>query len=104
MKRLTYGNSASGLGRACVWDICKSGGNAAILDQNDGLASTLVRELGASAQFFNCDVLNTKSVATAVRGAVEWATQSQKPLGGVIAAAGVGGGATVRDLLCPVKS
>ncbi|SPQ17732.1 8bc47def-46d2-40f0-b282-687707878f6d [Thermothielavioides terrestris] len=61
---------ASGLGRACVREICAGGGNAAILDMNEELGSTLAGELGASAKFVPCDVSDTSSVAAAVQAAV----------------------------------
>ncbi|KAK4135860.1 NAD(P)-binding protein [Trichocladium antarcticum] len=81
---------ASGLGRACVRDICADGGNAVILDMNEGLGNDLVKELGASAKFFVCDVANTDSIAAVVQSTVEWVQQTGKPLGGIIPAAGVG--------------
>jgi 3-hydroxyacyl-CoA dehydrogenase/3-hydroxy-2-methylbutyryl-CoA dehydrogenase len=88
---------ASGLGRACAEDICRSGGNAAVLDMNEELASELVQQLGSSAKFFACDVLDTDSIAAAVEGAVAWVHQTGKPLGGVIPAAGVSTPATMLD-------
>ncbi|KAK0731868.1 NAD(P)-binding protein [Lasiosphaeris hirsuta] len=81
---------ASGLGRACVLDICKSGGNAAILDMNEELGNALVKQLGASARFFVCDVADTNSIAAAVKSTVDWVCQTGKPFGGIIPAAGVG--------------
>lgn len=82
--------SASGLGRECARDICRQGGNAAILDMNEELAAALLKELGSSARFWPCDVSDTESISAAVKGAVGWATEAGKPLGGVIPAAGVG--------------
>lgn len=82
--------SASGLGRACVLDICKAGGNAAILDMNEELGRALTQELGPSARFFACDVADTDSVAAAVKSAALWVSETGKPLGGIIPAAGVG--------------
>ncbi|KAK5657004.1 hypothetical protein OQA88_3527 [Cercophora sp. LCS_1] len=81
---------ASGLGRACVQDIVANGGNAAILDMNEDLGNALVKELGSSTRFFQCDVSNTESIAAAVSGAVSWVKGSGKPFGGIIPAAGVG--------------
>ncbi|KAK0630207.1 NAD(P)-binding protein [Bombardia bombarda] len=81
---------ASGLGRACVLDICKAGGNAAILDMNEELGNALVKELGASATFVVCDVADTDSVAAAVKATVDWVKKTGKPFGGIIPAAGVG--------------
>ncbi|AEO69935.1 uncharacterized protein THITE_2120692 [Thermothielavioides terrestris NRRL 8126] len=88
---------ASGLGRACVREICAGGGNAAILDMNEELGSTLAGELGASAKFVPCDVSDTSSVAAAVQAAVAWAAETGKPLGGIIPAAGVGSAGLILD-------
>ncbi|KAH7034705.1 short chain dehydrogenase [Microdochium trichocladiopsis] len=89
---------ASGLGKATVEIIAKNGGNVAILDMNDDAGAELVAALpDGSAKFFNCDVLETDSIASAVKGSVEWAEKSGKPLGGVIPAAGVGNPGTILD-------
>jgi NAD(P)-dependent dehydrogenase (short-subunit alcohol dehydrogenase family) len=83
-------DSASGLGRACVVDICRNGGYAAILDMNEELASELVKEIGGDrTKFFETNVLETESIAAAVTGALEWVKETGKEVGGVIAAAGV---------------
>ena len=76
-------------------DICSNGGNVAVLDMNRELGEAVVKDLAPSAAFFLCDVRDTESIASAVKGTVEWASQTGKPLGGVIPAAGIGGGATV---------
>ncbi|KAK4442465.1 3-hydroxyacyl-CoA dehydrogenase [Podospora aff. communis PSN243] len=88
---------ASGLGRACVQDICKRGGYAAILDMNSELGDALVKELGASARFFQCDVSDTDSIAAAVKGLTAWVKETGKPLGGIIPAAGVGSPGLILD-------
>ncbi|KAF4124974.1 Phosphoglycerate dehydrogenase or related dehydrogenase [Geosmithia morbida] len=89
---------ASGLGRACVDEICHNGGHAAVLDVNEETGAELERDLGgARVRFFVCDVLDTDSVAKAVEGAAQWAKETQKPLGGVIPAAGVSTPATILD-------
>lgn len=57
---------------------------------NEELASELVNEIGGGkSKFFECNVLETESVASAVNGAAEWAQETGKKFGGVIAAAGV---------------
>jgi len=66
----------------------------AILDMNDD-GHDVVKEVGSSAKFFPCDVLNTESITKAVRATAEWAKQVRKPIGGVIPAAGVSTPATV---------
>lgn len=81
---------ASGLGRACVEDICNRGGYVAVLDMNEELASEVIKQIGNDkTKFFECNVLETESVEAAVRGAVEWSRSTGKKVGGVIAAAGV---------------
>ncbi|KAI2776673.1 3-hydroxyacyl-CoA dehydrogenase [Daldinia loculata] len=89
---------ASGLGQACVEEICRNGGNAAVLDLNEENGNIVVNNLpGGTGKFFICDVLDTESIAAAVKGTIEWAQQTGKPLGGVIPAAGVGNPATILD-------
>lgn len=67
----------------------------AILDMNEENGQDLVKKLSSSTKFFECNVLETESVAKAVQGAAEWAKETGKSLGGVIAAAGVSTPATV---------
>ncbi|PMD61126.1 putative 3-hydroxyacyl-CoA dehydrogenase-like protein [Hyaloscypha bicolor E] len=89
---------ASGLGRACVVDICRNGGYAAILDMNEELASELVKEIGGDrTKFFETNVLETESIAAAVTRALEWVKETGKEVGGVIAAAGVSTPAKILD-------
>ncbi|KAL8382514.1 hypothetical protein RB595_006340 [Gaeumannomyces hyphopodioides] len=53
--------------------------------------AALVKELGPDrARFFEADVTDSDSIAAAVADSVAWATETTKPLGGVIPAAGVG--------------
>lgn len=80
---------ASGLGRACVIEICQTGGYAAILDMNEELANEVEKEQPRKTKFFKANVLETKSIAAAIKGALEWIGETKKELGGVIAAAGV---------------
>lgn len=80
---------ASGLGRACVVEICQAGGYAAVLDMNEELANEVVKEWPGKTKFFEANVLETKSIAAAVNGALEWVKETGKEVGGVIAAAGV---------------
>jgi NAD(P)-dependent dehydrogenase (short-subunit alcohol dehydrogenase family) len=88
--QLTRTFRAAGLGKACVEEICKHGGYAAILDMNEDLGNAVVKELGSSTKFWRCDVSDTESISAAVKGAIEWSQQTAKPIGGVIPAAGVG--------------
>ena len=72
-------------------DICKRGGNAAVLDMNEEQGNLLVKELGSdTTRFFPCDVSDTESIAAAVKGVSKWVKQTGKPVGGIIPAAGVG--------------
>jgi len=89
---------ASGLGRACVVDICNNGGYAAILDMNEELAAELVKEIGGGkTKFFETNVLETESIAAAIKGVLEWVKLTGKEVGGVIAAAGVSNPAKIID-------
>lgn len=82
------------MGKACVLELVKNGANAAILDMNED-GHELAAEIGSSAKFFVCDVLDSESITKAVQGTAEWAKASNKPIGGVIPAAGVSTPATV---------
>jgi NAD(P)-dependent dehydrogenase (short-subunit alcohol dehydrogenase family) len=81
---------ASGLGKGSALELVQAGGYVALLDRVDPeVGQAVEKELGSSAKFFHCDVLDTESIAKAVQGAVDWASKTGKPLGGVIPAAGV---------------
>ncbi|VUC22304.1 unnamed protein product [Clonostachys rosea] len=86
---------ASGLGRACAEEICKNGGNIAILDMNEEEGVEFAKEIGDSAKFFVCNVLETESITAAVQGTVSWIKETGKALGGVIPAAGVSTPSTI---------
>jgi NAD(P)-dependent dehydrogenase (short-subunit alcohol dehydrogenase family) len=82
---------ASGLALACARDIHELGGYVSLLDLNTDSGDKVIEELGPRrARFFECDVSETDSIAQAVAGTIEWVKQTEKPLGGVIAGAGVG--------------
>jgi hypothetical protein len=66
---------------------------------NEDLGNVLVKELGASAKFFVCDVADTDNIAAVVQSTVDWVKQTGKPLGGIIPAAGVGR----PGLVCPTR-
>jgi len=57
---------------------------------NEELGGALVKQLGASARFWQCDVSDSESIAVAVKGLAGWTKETGKPLGGIIPAAGVG--------------
>jgi len=88
---------ASGLGKACVLDICSTGGTAAVLDFNEEAGTELLQEVGPSVRFFKTDVTDTESAAAAVEGTLAWIKETGKELGGVIAAAGVASPAKILD-------
>ncbi|KAI1756888.1 short chain dehydrogenase [Xylaria castorea] len=89
---------ASGLGQAAVEEICRNGGNVAILDLNEELGAEVVKLLPkGTGKFFVCDVLETESIAAAVTGVVEWIEKTGKPMGGIVPAAGVGNPSTILD-------
>lgn len=88
------------MGQAAVEEICRNGGYAAILDLNEELGAEVVKLLpNGSGKFFVCDVLETESIAAAVKGVVEWIEETGKPMGGIIPAAGVGNPSTVLNFL-----
>lgn len=56
---------------------------------NEELANEVVNEWPVKTKFFRANVLETESIAGAVKGALEWVKETRKEVGGVIAAAGV---------------
>lgn len=63
---------------------------------NAELAEDLVAEIEeGKTKFFEANVLETESIATAVKGALAWSKETGKEIGGVIAAAGVSSPAKV---------
>lgn len=76
-------------------EICRNGGNAAILDMNEEDGQAFAKEIGSNGRFFVCNVLETESITKAVQGTVDWVKETRKTLGGVIPAAGVSTPATV---------
>lgn len=68
---------------------------------NEELADEVVKEIGGGkTKFFEANVLETESIASAVKGALAWVKETGKEVGGVIAAAGVSTPAKVCLLLC----
>jgi hypothetical protein len=64
---------------------------------NEELAQDVVNQIGGGkAKFFQANVLETESIAAAVKGALAWSRETGKEIGGVIAAAGVSTPAKVR--------
>ena len=81
--------------------ILQNGGNVAILDLNTDLGNKTASELGPSARFFATDVTNSESITKAAKGTVAWISETKKPLGGVVPAAGIATPATVSFSQCP---
>ena len=60
--------------------------------------NALVQELGPNrTTFFQTDVSSSESIAKAVKGTLAWLEKTGKPLGGIIAAAGVSTPAKIID-------
>lgn len=86
----------SGLGLAVARDLHSAGACVSLLDMNADAGATVLKELGSErAAFFDCDVTSTESVKAAVDGTAAWIAKTGCKMGGVVAAAGVGGGAKV---------
>lgn len=82
---------ASGLGLATAEDLYNHGGYVAILDMNPESGANVVKKLGQDrAKFFEVDVTDSDSLKKAIDSAADWAKTADKPLGGLIPAAGVG--------------
>jgi len=76
---------------------------------NEELAEELVKEIGGGkTKFFQTDVLETESIAAAVKGTLAWSKETGNEIGGVITAAGVSTPAKVCNyapyLLCSLDS
>jgi 3-hydroxyacyl-CoA dehydrogenase/3-hydroxy-2-methylbutyryl-CoA dehydrogenase len=85
----------SGLGLATARDLVKAGGYVALLDLNAEAGESITKDFGDKSIFFETDVSDTSSLEAAVNGSVDWVKKTGKPIGGVIAAAGVGAAAKV---------
>ncbi|CAD6501428.1 BgTH12-01680 [Blumeria graminis f. sp. triticale] len=89
---------ASGLGRACVEQIYRKGGNVAILDTNEVMGANIAIDIGQErSKFFPTDVTDSESINFALKGVESWVQQTGKAIGGVIAAAGVFNPAKIID-------
>ena len=64
---------------------------------NESLGQKIAQSLGPSSKFFSVDVSGSNSVASAVKESLAWIKDTQKELGGVIAAAGVSNPAKIID-------
>lgn len=63
---------------------------------NEEAGEELMKEVGGGkTKFFECNVLETDSIAASVKGSLAWAKEMGMEIGGVIAAAGVSNPAKV---------
>jgi NAD(P)-dependent dehydrogenase (short-subunit alcohol dehydrogenase family) len=91
-------HSASGLGQATVREIVRLGGYVQIIDLNEAAGREMVNDLSPErTNFATANVAETGDIAEAVEKTMSWILQTGKPLGGVIAAAGVGNAAKIID-------
>ncbi|KAH6642841.1 hypothetical protein C7974DRAFT_111660 [Boeremia exigua] len=80
----------SGLGLATARALHALGAYVSLLDLNSDNGSAIVSELGARSKFFETDVTSTSAIASAIAGTVSWISETNAPIGGVVAGAGVG--------------
>jgi 3-hydroxyacyl-CoA dehydrogenase/3-hydroxy-2-methylbutyryl-CoA dehydrogenase len=78
---------ASGIGAACVQEIIRVGGRAAILDLQEQKGAKIVEDLGGDTIFIKTDVTSDESV----KSAVEKTVQSFGKITVVLNCAGIGG-------------
>jgi NAD(P)-dependent dehydrogenase (short-subunit alcohol dehydrogenase family) len=64
--RAVITGGASGLGNAVARHLIAQGGRVALLDLQDGPGAQAVKELGAQAHYFNCDVTSEAGVNAAM--------------------------------------
>ena len=64
--RAVITGGASGLGNAVARHLIAQGGRVALLDLQDGPGAQAVKELGAQAHYFNCDVTSEAAVNAAM--------------------------------------
>lgn len=82
---------SSGLGLATAQELHAQGGYIAILDLNTDSGEEAVKALGSEkAAFFEVDVTDTDSIEKALGGVSKWTSKTDKALGGIVSAAGVG--------------
>ena len=98
-------NRASGLGLATAKLIQSVGGAVAILDRNEDawkdIASSFSQE---AARFYRTDVTNTENIADALSSVAAWSHENARPLGGLVAAAGIGNAERVCRALTAVTA
>jgi len=81
---------ASGLGLATARALHAQGAYVSLLDLHAANGTALTSALGTRSRFFETDVSCTSAITAAVTATLAWVQETNKPIGGVIAAAGVG--------------
>ncbi|GAB7341801.1 hypothetical protein MBLNU457_g0129t1 [Dothideomycetes sp. NU457] len=82
---------SSGLGLATCQDLAAAGGYIAVLDLNHEAGEEAVKSLGQDKSiFFECDVTESESIESAIKGVAKWIEKTGKPIGGIVSGAGVG--------------
>ncbi|KAL1304547.1 hypothetical protein AAFC00_003526 [Neodothiora populina] len=90
-KIFVLSGASSGLGLATARDLYIHGAYIAMLDIDQASGEEARESIGTErSRFFETDVTETESIEAAVAAVVAWATETQKVIGGVISAAGVG--------------
>ena len=87
--RAAISGGASGLGHAVARLVMAQGGRVALLDVQDGLGQQAVRDLGAGAYYYRCDVTDEAAVDAAMAAAAS----AMGGLNLLVNCAGIGGSA-----------
>ena len=90
---------SSGLGLASCADLHAHGAYVAILDMNAESGDEAVKSLGERSRFYEVDVTSSESIEKALKSVAQWISETKKPIGGIVSAAGVGNPSKVGHLL-----
>lgn len=81
---------SSGLGLATVQELHSQGAYIAILDCNEDTGNAVVEKIVEKIFFCKADMSDPISTKTAVEKVLAWVEKVEKPIGGVVPAAGIG--------------